>query len=237
MDCVNVAVVGCGRFGEVYAATYASFEHSKLVAVCDLDEERAKATAQKYGCESSTRLEDIVSDKKIQAVSITTPDFAHRAPCVSLAQTGKHVLLEKPLATSIEDEKAIVEAVDASGVIGCVDFHNRYHPEFRSLKQKLGKGNFGVPRMLFGRLSDRIEVATQWLSWAGKSGPEWFLGSHLVDLACWLMDAHPDRLFADGSRSTCSTFKPTSIVPGNICKRRSCPSGCSDRPIPSTVAS
>lgn len=99
---------------------------------------------------------------------MTTSDFAHREPCVLLAQAGKHVLVEKPLATSVEDAQTIVAAVEAAGVIGCVDFHNRYHPGLRAVKQKLDKGEFGAPRMFFGRLSDRIEVATEWFSWAGK---------------------------------------------------------------------
>jgi predicted dehydrogenase len=200
MDPVNVAVVGCGRFGGVHAATYARFEHSRLVVVCDLDESRAKAMAQKFDCAYTCRIEQIAGDEQVQAVSVTTPDFAHRKACVLLAEAGKHVLVEKPLATSVEDAKAIVAAVDAAGVIGCVDFHNRYHPGLRAVKQKLDDGDFGSLRMLFGRLSDRIEVATEWFSWAGRSGPEWFLGSHLVDLACWLMDAEPIRVFADGSR-------------------------------------
>jgi predicted dehydrogenase len=54
--------------------------------------------------------------------------------------------------------------------------------------------------MMYARLSDRIEVATKWFAWAGKSGPEWFLGSHLADVARWIFDAKPTRVFAEGRR-------------------------------------
>jgi len=58
----------------------------------------------------------------------------------------------------------------------------------------------GRPQMMFARLSDRIEVATEWFSWSGRSGPEWFLGSHIADLICWLFGAYPRRVFAEGRK-------------------------------------
>jgi predicted dehydrogenase len=58
----------------------------------------------------------------------------------------------------------------------------------------------GKPQVMYARLSDRIEVPTEWLSWAGRSGPQWFLGPHLVDLACWLFGKRPRRIFADARK-------------------------------------
>ena len=197
---LNVALVGCGIFGQIHAATYAQFEHSRLVAVCDLDAERAQATAAKYRCRACTSVDEIAADPAIQAVSVATPDFAHRDVCVALARAGKHLLIEKPLATTVEDGRAICAAVGKAGVFGMVDFHNRWHPAIVPVKQRLDRGEMGRPQMLYARLSDRIEVATEWFKWSGRSGPEWFLGAHLADLACYLFGAYPVRVFAEGRK-------------------------------------
>lgn len=205
MEPLPVAVVGCGIFGDIHATTYAHFDESELVLVCDLDEKRAKAAAEKYGCDYTTRVDDVASDKRVKAASIVTPEFAHRDPCVTLAKAGKHVFIEKPLATTNEDAAAIVNAVRDAGVVGGIDFHNRYHPAFRAFQKRRFAGELGDVKMIFARLSDRLEVATQWFGWSGKSGPQWFLGSHLVDTACWLMDAQPVRVFADATRGVLSS--------------------------------
>jgi len=201
---LSTAVVGCGIFGEVHAATYAEFDQSRLVAVCDTDVTRAKRLAEKFGCAFCTCVEEIAANPEIQAVSVATPDFAHRDVCITLARAGKHLLVEKPLATSVADAQAIADAVGQAGVVGMVDFHNRYHPALLAVKERLDRGQIGQPQMMFARLSDRIEVATEWFTWSGRSGPEWFLGSHLVDLACWMFGQSPLRVFAEGRKGVLS---------------------------------
>lgn len=205
MKPLPVAVVGCGIFGDIHATTYSHFPESDLRLVCDLDEDRAKAMAEKFGCEYTTSVDDVAQDEYIQAVSIVTPEFAHRDPCVTLAKAGKHIFVEKPLATSTKDAQAIVDAVREANVVGGIDFHNRYHPAFRTFQRKRAQGKLGDVKMIFARLSDRLEVATQWFGWSGKSGPQWFLGSHLADTACWLMDDQPVRVYADATKGVLSS--------------------------------
>jgi len=200
METLNVAVVGCGIFGQVQIDAFANYHQCKLITVCDLDEGRAKATAAKYGCEYCTNSDDIAADGRIQAVGVATPDFAHRQICVNLADAGKHILVEKPLAVRLADAEAIAEAARKAGVTCMVDFHNRYNPALTAIKDRLASGQIGSPQAMFARLSDRLEVATEWFDWSANSGPEWFLGSHLADLACWLFDADPVRVFADGRK-------------------------------------
>jgi predicted dehydrogenase len=200
MDKLNVALVGCGIFGQTHASTYARYHKSELVAVCDLDETRARETAEKYGCRATTSIEDIAADDSIQAVSVVVPDFAHLDPCLTLARAGKHLLVEKPLATSVAEAEAIVRAVADAGVTCMIDFHNRYNPAFISVKERLASGELGTPQMMVASLSDRIEVATEWFGWSGRTGPEWFLGSHIADLACWLFDDYPVSVFAEGRK-------------------------------------
>lgn len=197
---LNVAVVGCGIFGQLHVETYAAFPACKLVAVCDVDAARARKLGEKYSCRWYTSAEQVAADKDVQAVSVATPDFAHRDACVALATAGKHLLVEKPLATTVPDAEAIVAAAERAGVIAMVDFHNRWHPALRAFKEPLDRGELGRLQMMFARLSDRIEVATEWFKWSGKSGPEWFLGAHLTDVACWMFAQDPTRVFAEGRK-------------------------------------
>ena len=197
---VNTAVIGCGLFGQVHAAAYEAFERSNLVAVCDLDADRAAKLARRFDCRCCTSLAEVAADPNIQAASVVTPDFAHRDACVALAQAGKHLLVEKPLATTVQDAEAIVRAAADAGVVAMVDFHNRRHPALTAVKQRLDRGELGRPQMMFARLSDRLEVATEWFTWSGQSGPEWFLGSHLVDVACWMFAEDPLRVFAEARK-------------------------------------
>jgi predicted dehydrogenase len=197
---VNVALVGCGLFGEVHAATLANFDEANLVAVCDSNLERAEDFAERFGCRACASVAEIADDEDIEAVSVVTPDCDHKDVCIELARAGKHLLIEKPLATSVEDAEAVALAVDEAGVTAMVDFHNRYHPAVLAIKGRLDRGEMGRPQVMYARLSDRIEVPTEWLGWAGRSGPQWFLGPHLVDLACWLFGKRPRRIFADARK-------------------------------------
>jgi predicted dehydrogenase len=87
------------------------------------------------------------------------------------------------------------------GVKLMVNFHNRWYPPIAEAKRRLESGEIGEPVAIYARLSDRIEVAAQWLSWASKSGPEWFLLPHLVDLARWFSGGQRvRRIFALGAR-------------------------------------
>jgi len=197
---LNVALVGCGIFGEVHASTYAAYPRANLVAVCDIDKDKADRFAERFGGRACTSVDEIAADGEIQAVSVATPDFAHREVCEQLAAAGKHLLIEKPLATTVEDARAIADAVNTAGVTAMVDFHNRYQPALATIRARIDSGEFGRPQTMLGRLSDRIEVATQWFRWSGRSGPQWFLGSHLADAACWLFGADPVRVFAEGRK-------------------------------------
>lgn len=197
---VTTAVVGCGLFGAVHADAYSRSPLARLAAVCDSNADRANEFAARYRCKAYTSVDALAADPAVQAVSIATPDFAHRSVAETLLAAGKHVLIEKPLATSVADAEAIAAAAEKARVVAMVDFHNRYHPALTAVKTRLAAGEMGRPQMLYARLSDRIEVATRWFPWAHRSGPEWFLGSHLVDVACWLMGASPRRVFAEARK-------------------------------------
>jgi predicted dehydrogenase len=183
---IGIGVVGAGLWGEAQAKVFATHHNARLAGVCDVDPGRARSLAEKFGVPSYGAIDDLLRDPSLDAVAIATPDFAHRAPAVAAANAGKHIFLEKPLATTLEDVEAIAEAVTRNGVTIVVDFHSRWSPAIVATKRSIERGELGTIVSAYMRLNDTIAVPTEMLSWAAKSSILWFLGSHAVDTLRWL---------------------------------------------------
>lgn len=198
MSQTGFGVIGTGIVGGAWHAhVYHRLPQSQLVAVCDLDEGRAREIAERYGVPHVyTDYRDLLARDDIAAVSIATPDFAHRHLAVAAAQAGKHILVEKPLATTVEDAEAILEAVEEAGVKLMVDFHNRVNPPFVGARQSVMGGELGELKYIYARLSNTTFVPRQMLPWADKSSALWFLASHTFDMSQWLLNDKPVRVYA-----------------------------------------
>ena len=197
MEKARLGIVGTGIVGNLHALTYSRLPHAELVAVCDLDEGRAQEVAARYGASAIyTDYQRLLEHPGIDAISVVTPDFAHREVAVACAEAGKHILVEKPLATTVEDAEAILKATETAGVKLMVDFHNRCNPPFVHAKERVERGDLGTLKYLYARLSNTTFVPTQMLSWASRSSALWFLASHTLDLACWLLEDRPVRVYA-----------------------------------------
>jgi predicted dehydrogenase len=196
------ALIGAGMFGEMHARAYSGHPEAEFAVVCDLNAERAKAIASKYGAaKQCSDWREIASDKSIDAVSVATPDFAHTEIAVALAKAGKHILVEKPMAMTVADCEAIIAAAKAAGVKLMVDFHNRWNPPFHEAHRLFRSGELGSPQFVSFRLSDTKYVPFEMIGWADKSSVLWFLGSHAVDMVCWLIGEWPSRVYGVSRRS------------------------------------
>ena len=199
MSCTakGFGVIGLGVWGESHLMTYNSTPGAWLVGVCDVKEDLARQRAEEFGAEFwTTDYRELIAREDIAAVSVVTPDFMHREIAVAACEAGKHVLLEKPMATTVEDAEAIADAAAAAGVRVMVDFHNRWNPAMVTAKQAIVAGELGEMQVASIRLNDTIYVPTQMLSWAGRSTVVWFLGSHSVDLVRWFFDDEVVRVYA-----------------------------------------
>jgi predicted dehydrogenase len=168
-----------------------------LVAVCDVDAGRAAEMADKYGAQRwYTAYQELLADTEIDAVTVATPDYLHTEIGIAAAQAGKDILMEKPLALTVEDCQKIIAAADQAGVKLMVDFHNRWSPPFNVLKQRIVAGELGEPLLVNARLNNTLFVPTEMLRWAGRSATIWFTGSHLIDLVCWLVGSQVVRVYS-----------------------------------------
>jgi len=196
---VRIGIIGAGIWGRNHALALADHPRGEITIICDRDEARARALAEKFGTRWTTKPDD-VAESDVQAVTIATPDHLHREPAVAMLEARKHVMVEKPLATTVADGLAMVRAAEKAGVKFMVDFHARWHPLYMGAKAYVERGDLGAPVMAYARLSDTIYVPTEMLSWGGQSGPEWFLFPHAMDMVRWLIGREPVDVYAKGHR-------------------------------------
>jgi len=196
---IRIGIVGAGLWGSNHALALSTHPGCAVVLICDRDEGRARGLAQRIGCGWTTSV-DQVAASDVDAVTIATPDHQHAAPALAMLAAGKHLLVEKPLATSVAEALAMTRAAERAGLKLMVDFHARWHPLFMSAKTYVERGDLGVPVMAYARLSDTIHVPTEMLQWGGQSGPEWFLFPHTMDIVRWLFGRDPVEVYAKGSR-------------------------------------
>jgi predicted dehydrogenase len=195
----RVSVIGVGLIGDVHAKTWQRYDRSELVCVCDINEDRAKAVAEKYGCEYTTDYEEIAKSA-VDAVSIATPDFAHTEPALAMIEAGKHVLIEKPLSTSAAEGRKIVAAAKQHGVKAMVAQGMHFSPQMIAMNDTIQRGELGDLVMGYIRQSNTLEVPTKMLSWAGRSGPHWFLFAHSMELARWFTGQNALEVYAQGTK-------------------------------------
>ena len=201
MEKIKMAIVGAGVWGRTHAGIFREHPMVETTGICDLDRSRAEAVAKEFGIPAVySRVEDMLLESGCDAVSIVTPDYLHAGPAVLCANAGKHLLIEKPLATTRDDVHRIAEAAEKNHVRVMVDLHNRWNPPFATAKESIDAGQLGTLRNGYFRLNDTKWVATDMLSWSSSSSILWFLGSHSLDSLSWLFGSRLRRAYAVSSR-------------------------------------
>ena len=197
METIGIGLIGCGLWGSIHARTYYASPLVNLVSVCDKNRDRSQQFAEKYGFSSFTSdLKELLSNPDVSAVSIATPDHTHTPILLEALKAGKHILVEKPLAMTVEECEKILAARDRNGVKLMVDFHNRWNIPFLQVRRMIETGELGDLLMINVKLNDTIYVPTKMLEWAERSSPVHFLGSHVVDLIRWLSGSEIKKVYS-----------------------------------------
>jgi len=196
---VKAAVIGVGLLGEQHAGQYAQSPKAELILVHDVNPDRAKAVGETLGVPWTTNLADVAASDA-QIVSIATPDHLHHEASMRMLEAGKHLLVEKPLATRTSEADEIVRLARANDRKVTVNLGNRWMGSFQSIHEAIQEGEIGDPVYAYCRCSDTIWVPTQMLSWAGRSGPQWFLFAHTMDLIRWFLGQEARDVYAVGSK-------------------------------------
>jgi UDP-N-acetylglucosamine 3-dehydrogenase len=197
-DPVRVGVIGVGRFGENHVRAYAESPYSELVAIADVDAGRTHDVATKYGVERSFEdHEALLAWTHVQAVSIATPAHLHTELAIAAAEAGKHILLEKPIATTLQDAVAIVEAARKNRVKLMVGHMLRFEVNCTAIHSALAEGTMGSPVAVISRFNNPSTEAR----YAGQHvSPILHMMIHTIDLSLWYMNSVPTRVFCTAAR-------------------------------------
>ncbi|MHC5089035.1 MAG: Gfo/Idh/MocA family protein, partial [Planctomycetota bacterium] len=115
MKKLRTAVIGAGKMGKIHAKVYSKLDNAQLVAVADNDLEKAEALAESFECEATTDPASLIG--KVDAVTISAPTIAHHELATLFIKNGVPVLIEKPLASTVQQGREIVELAKANNTI------------------------------------------------------------------------------------------------------------------------
>jgi predicted dehydrogenase len=193
MSKIRVAVIGAGSISEMHLKSYHNNPQAELYAICDLNEERAKAKAEKYGISRIyTDYKELLADPLIDAVSICTWNNSHAQISIAALEAGKHVLTEKPLCKTVAEALAVEDAVKRSGKTLQVGFVRRYASNTQIVKSFLENGELGDIYYAKASCIRRLGNPGGWFSDVERSGggPLIDVGVHVIDL-CWYLMGRP----------------------------------------------
>jgi predicted dehydrogenase len=198
---LRVLLVGAGRAGLVHGRNFArGIRGAQLIAVADPNRGARGRAAGELGCiEIDVNAEAAVVDDSFDAVVIASPTFTHARIGVAALQAGKHVLCEKPLASSLEDAREIVYAANASHARFVMGFMRRFDRSFRRAAERIEKGEIGDP-VLVRSTGRGPGLPPEWAWDPTRSGgliAE--VNSHDLDTLRWLSGKEFDSVYAVGA--------------------------------------
>ena len=141
---IKVGVIGCGAIAQRRHITeYADNSQVEIVAVCDINEERVNEVAEQYNAKAYTNYEELLNDADIDAISVCLPNYLHAEVSIAALNKGKHVLCEKPMATSKEEAEAMIQAAEASGKKLMIGHNQRFVPSHEKAREIIASGELG----------------------------------------------------------------------------------------------
>lgn len=143
MTKLNIAIVGCGFIAKKHATAIENIEKANLVAVCDRVPELMEPYKKKYGVKTYTELGEMLTDESIDIINICTPSGTHAFIAEQVAAAKKHIILEKPIAMTIEETNRIIDAAEENEVKLAIVHPNRFRPVAMKLKEILDKKLLG----------------------------------------------------------------------------------------------
>ncbi|WP_340568959.1 Gfo/Idh/MocA family oxidoreductase [Stenotrophomonas sp. G106K1] len=192
MPKLGIAIVGTGMIGAVHRRA-ALLAGADIRGVAASSPQRALEVAQSWNVPRAYRdIKEVVADPHVQVVHVCTPNHLHHPMAQAALQAGKHVICEKPLATTLEDAAALAALAAATGLIATVPFVYRYHPVVREARARIAQGELGPLHLIHGSyLQDWLldPASNNWRvdpALGGASRVFADIGSHWCDLVEWV---------------------------------------------------
>jgi predicted dehydrogenase len=140
MDKIKTAVIGVGHLGQAHARVHTSLDHVELVAVCDIDESRGRAIAERHATRFVRDYRELLD--KVEAVSVATPTANHHEIARAFLEAGVHVLVEKPIARTLDEADGMIAAAELGKLILQVGHIERFNPAFAAMASRIERPRF-----------------------------------------------------------------------------------------------
>ena len=158
MEKLKTGIIGTGKVADIHASALVNIEESEFSAVCSRRIEKTQAFADKYGVQAFDNVEEMIAKTGIQAVVIGTPHPAHAEPAIAAMQAGAHVIVEKPLASSLRDCDAMIKTARQSNKVLAMISQRRLYAPVQRIRQAIDAG----------KLSQLILGTVTMLGWRDK---------------------------------------------------------------------
>jgi UDP-N-acetylglucosamine 3-dehydrogenase len=194
MTNVTIGVIGLGRFGEVHCEALSQLPGAELYALCTRTESRLRQLAERFTvARTYTSYEAMLEDPRLDAVSVVTMWDQRAAPAIAALRAGKHVFLEKPMASTVPECEAIMRAASEAGRICMVGHICRFNPRYAAAKREIETGVIGDVVSIYARRNIPAAVSQTVLA---KISPIMGDGVHDTDLMLWFTGARIKSVFA-----------------------------------------
>ena len=197
---LGIAVVGAGRIGTLRARLAAKHPAVRFLAISDKDPAHAKKLAELAGADFHSADNDaVIAHPDVDAVFVSTPEGEHAAPVCRALELGKPVLVEKPLALSLNDAEAILNTLKTTGGILRVGYSRRFKECFLRAKEQMIHGRLGKVSGALARVYNSRAQTFAILKRDPHATPVLDVLTYYVDLICWLLDGNnPVEIVARG---------------------------------------
>jgi len=207
----NVAVVGNGNiYNLAHKPAWQGIDRAQVVATCDIIEERAKSACKEFSAEGYyTSIDDLLKNhKSADIVDVCTPSHTHAEISVKSLESGKHVICEKPIATTLEDAQKMIAASKANKRHLYIGHTRRFDDRWVQMKEAIDRG----------RIGNVVSVRRSECCWVGSPADDWHwerrnggvildLGIHIADFSCWFLKEEPTEVFTKAKRISENAIK------------------------------
>ena len=188
---IRTAVIGTGAMGRNHVRLYHDMSESNLVAVADADSETAEAIARRHGVRFYTDYRAMLDTEELDAVSICVPTTLHQRVAADVIEHGIHILVEKPIAATLEEGRAMIAQAREQGVIFLVGHVERFNPAVVELKRRLDDNELGRIFEIVARRKGPFPARVR------DVGVVLDLAAHDLDVMWYLTGAEVKRVYAE----------------------------------------
>ncbi len=198
---LGVAVVGTGFWGRNHARVYKELEETELIAICDIDSERAKTVAKQFGAAAYTDSGRMFRRKEVEAVSICTWSTSLAKEALKALKAGKHVLVEKPMATNTRQARKVLQMADKQALHLTVGFLMRFIPGLQHIERAVKEGAIGQ------MVSATAKRVSQWPERIGDVGVVKDTAIHDIDVMRYIFHEDPVSVYARAGSKVHTKFE------------------------------